>query len=445
MIAKEDFLLEFYSRTALFAKNVLGDAVETDKYLERLRNTKIAITGSREILNSFNGQHMMIMSVNLLSRFCMNIDIIMPSDIKTMIENPLATNRSLSFELAKLGKGINPFNEIRVMEFTTKHYDGVISIGDCSNDIGRTVIINSDGWVSYVNTENNPMPWTSENYNPIGAYVASCIGVAELFKILFARLKQKLPYRYVGSLVFSAFDYGFMHSPLINPCLPKIVSLETIHFVSMGAINSGVLYALCAVPGIRGNVVIIEPQKLDISNLNRYAFSLAKDAVEQASKIEAAVRFIGSRLTVSRTFNESYKTVAKDIGPIDFAVVGVDNVEGRWDVQSNHPKNIICGGTVKDSIRISTHAPAGQGACLKCIDPELLPQGEEPIPTISFVSILAGILMAGEIIKCHIKNYSPYYLNNVLDLSLLDSSLFKFRAMSKSKDCPSHLSLSIQE
>ena len=236
------------------------------------------------------------------------------------------------------------------------------------------------------------MPWASENYNPIGAYVASCIGVAELFKILFAQLKQKLPYRYIGSLVFSAFDYGFMFSPLINPFLPKIVSLEEIHFVSMGAINSGVLYALCAVPGIKGNIVIIEPEKLDFSNLNRYAFSLAKDAAEQIPKIESAERFIGARLKVNKTFKESYKTVAKDIGSMDFAVVGVDNVEGRWDVQGDNPRNLICGGTVMDQIRLSTHKAGKQGACLKCLDPEPLPIGEDPIPTISFVSVLAGVL-----------------------------------------------------
>ena len=432
MISKEKILTEFYSRTGLFAKYSLDYSIETDKYIERLRNVKIAVTGKREILSSFNGQNMLLMSINLLSRFCMNIDLIMPHDIKAIIDVPLLGNNSLSSELVKIVKGINPFNEIGVMESTEKRYDVVIAIGGCSVVLGRTVFINSDGWLSYANTEDNSMQWVSNNHNPIGAYVAACIGVAELFKMIFAQFKQS---RYIGSLVFSAFDYGFKHNAFVNPSLPNEIAMATIHFVSMGAINSGVLYTLCAVPGIRGNVVMIEPDKLDVSNLNRYAFSFAQDASEHLSKIESAIKFIGSRLTIESTFSESYKNVSKTFEQVDFAVVGVDNVEARWDVQSDNPRNIICGGTVIDRIQLSMHKFRRQGACLKCFYPELFPGGEEPIPTISFVSFLAGVLMAGEIIKYHIKDYSSYVLNNVLDLSLLNSSLFTQRYIRQSKDC----------
>jgi molybdopterin/thiamine biosynthesis adenylyltransferase len=108
---------------------------------------------------------------------------------------------------------------------------------------------------------------------------------------------------------------------------------------------------------------------------------------------------------------------------------------GKLTIQKSSPAHIICGGTNEvGELKISRHTNTDDGACLGCIYPKPIPESDEPIPTISFVSVLAGVLLAGEIIKLSIKE-NTYNLNNVLELNLLSSSHFRNIYIPKTDNC----------
>ena len=162
-----NFIEEFFNRTILFSKYSIGSGKDLE-YLNRLRSAEVAITGSKEILQTFNGQHMILMVANLLSRTFFNIDLIIPSDIKTEIRFPFVNENDLSICLENLCRKINPCLKLGSGN-KQKRYDIVVAIGSIKRDLGNTIIINSDGWIAYANAQDNSFCWISENANPIGA------------------------------------------------------------------------------------------------------------------------------------------------------------------------------------------------------------------------------------------------------------------------------------
>lgn len=441
-----NFLEEFYSRTLPFVRYSVGSDDEVD-YLGRLMSIDVAITGSKQILNTLNGQHMLFLTANLLSRLCLSLNIILPSENKIDVKFPFVKGSDISSCLKSFCKSINPCLKINE-KYDRKRFDIVIVIGDCDNDFGRTIHINSDGWIAYIGTEGNSFPWVSNNPNPVGAQAAACIGVGEAFKAIYAPLRSTNSHRTKagGSMVFSTFDYGFNRRSMMNPRLPNHISLGEVHMVSMGAINNAVLYSLCAMPNIEGELLIIEPQRVDISNLNRYILTTAKDALLKRRKVDVAKEFANAHLNVASVYEMKYSDFRKLCNQeIDLAIVGVDNNESRWEIQNDWPKVLLCGGTGMSNIQVSRHNSSG-GACLGCLYPQnTLGDGSQITPTASFVSALSGVLLSAEIIKEKVDNFSGFCISNTLNIDSLNSSYHTVRYMEKSQYCACNCSNAIRK
>ena len=106
------YIREFYSRTIPFVRNSVG-VKDDDVILRKFKSVRVAITGSKEILKTYNGQQMLYMVANLLSRFCLSIDILIPEGIKPIITIPWSNNRELSSSLKEFSLAINPKINIR--------------------------------------------------------------------------------------------------------------------------------------------------------------------------------------------------------------------------------------------------------------------------------------------------------------------------------------------
>lgn len=436
-----NFESEFYSRSCLFARYTVGLGKDQD-YQSVMANAQVAIAGTRGVLVTPNGQYMITMAVNLLARFCKHLALVVPDDIPLAICTPVAYSENLLGCLTGNAREINPLIQLDIVSERRKGlYDAALVIGQYEGELGNTIYINSDGWLAYVDTEGNSFGWASDNPNPIGAYTAACIGVAEIFKALMSKLSERSPVTTAssGSYIFSALDYGFKTTRLINPTLTKVSLLRPIHLISMGAINSALLYTLCSFPRFQCKAFIVEPQTAEVSNLNRYLLLTARDAIQGASKCSVAQKVAQQHLAV-KVYPKSYEDYKSRLqSPIDVALVGVDTDESRWHVQDNLPRVLLCGGTEVYQVRVSQHVnPAGQ-ACLGCVYPKRdmppLPAQPEPVPSISFVSALAGILMAGELIKENSEELQPYALDICLDLDILRMPHFRVTKPQKSEQC----------
>jgi hypothetical protein len=172
-------------------------------------------------------------------------------------------------------------------------------------------------------------------------------------------------------------------------------ALGDVDVISGGAITNAALYALLRIPEITAAIRVIEPETLDLSNLNRYALALA--SMTGSLKTHALASHQTPRIRIAgdtRTFSAATAPLLAPLAPR--LLVGVDHIPSRWAAQQAAPSHWMCvGSSSHDFVLVSAH-PTGS-ACTGCVhtrDDEMT--GD--IPTISFVSFWAGLIQALELL-----------------------------------------------
>ncbi len=168
------------------------------------------------------------------------------------------------------------------------------------------------------------------------------------------------------------------------------MQLGDVDFVSGGAITTAALYCLARVPGLSGRLRVIEPDRLDLSNLNRYGLARRSDC--RQFKVYILTRIETRRLAVTGVRERFDHESAERIGPLSHrVVVGVDDIPSRWAVQRAADSWVGVAGTSHLYSLMTTHRPGEPCAgCAHPRDDDL----DGPIPTISFVSFWAGLIQA---------------------------------------------------
>jgi hypothetical protein len=171
--------------------------------------------------------------------------------------------------------------------------------------------------------------------------------------------------------------------------------LGRVDLVSGGAIVQALLHAVFHVSGIRGVLRVIEPDRLDPTNLNRYLLALLRDVGLFKTQVIAACAPPGIRVieTRERLAAQTLPTLAPLAGQV---VVGTDNLPSRWLAQSARPPWLAVGATSHFLAMSSEHA--GNGGCARCVHPR--DDGVvETIPTASFTSYWAGLMLAARLFR----------------------------------------------
>jgi hypothetical protein len=177
---------------------------------------------------------------------------------------------------------------------------------------------------------------------------------------------------------------------------PFVRQIGAFDCISGGAIVNAILYALARVPGVEGCARVIEPDKADTSNLNRYMLLWRSRVTEDKASDLGAV-LAGSGLTIEPVPKRYEPGQLPLLLPLATAVlVGVDDIPTRWLVQRAGPNWLGVGATTHWSAMASFHSQ-GLG-CAECLHPADDP-GNAPIPTVSFVSFWAGLLTASYFLR----------------------------------------------
>ncbi len=180
----------------------------------------------------------------------------------------------------------------------------------------------------------------------------------------------------------------------LGELFPKLVAgltleLGDIDTISGGAIIHALLFCLLRIPGLHIRMRVIEPQRADLSNVNRYALLRACDEgrlkIEQLTSVATGdVEIEGVPALFTNETREVILPFAERV------VVGVDDVQARWRVAEENPHWLAVGATGNHLAQLTTHVPGSP--CAACAHPVPLPA--QTIPTISFVSFWAGLLQA---------------------------------------------------
>ncbi len=298
VLEREYFYQARDNRTLLFA--------ESD-----YRNKKVLITINDHSLDTFDGQVMLFTAFNLTCRFCSNIDIQCNLSTKTIYLAPKFNQAKISDALIQAGSKIDPYGKFTLVDAPKESYDGVLSIGNSQSAVSNQINIDNDGWLAYLNKPKEQTGKSSLNSNPIGAGVAACLGVCEIFKKLVPANNYC---QQMGSFCFSALDYSLNKPDAENPPLPKEIKLGNIQIIGVGAVGSAVIAFLDFLP-IEGNIELIDNERVDTSNLNRYFIATTDDACRPArAKVDVAESYLSQKKVGLTKFNGLYEDYVEKNG-----------------------------------------------------------------------------------------------------------------------------------
>ena len=330
-------LADFFPRNAVAISQVL-QGFHRDAFVEKLDGIRLAITFGEEAATSRDGRELLDLSVRLAARLYPSL---------TFATVP-AGDRVVN-GLIELAKGINP----NIEASKTGTADVNLSIGMDAPVIDKpTVYAGCDGWLARVGTAGPFM--TSNLGNPFGAGFAACLAAANLFRFHF------LPN---GTTLLDA-DISFPPEAASFPCLAASALTDPLVLVGVGAVGNSAAWALARIPLI-GQIHLVDPQAVELSNLQRYVLCARSD--EGGIKVDIVGREFGAALQ-ALPHQENWASFLQTNGyRWERVLVALDSSHDRRAVQASLPRWIANAWTQVGDLGVSSHSFLGQDSCLACL------------------------------------------------------------------------------
>lgn len=249
----------FFDKTAMAASQILR-GFEDDAFRRRLESCIVCVSFDDSATDSHEGRVSLELTTNLLSRLYPKLQLrALGKNAKNQID-----------ALCVIARSINP-----AIEFSPDTVQPLfcISIGNSTPPVAcPRIFIGSDGWIVKASSER-PMG-SKDSGNPFGAGAAACFGAANAFRYVFS---QQLANADLDShFEVSLIDWEFSPPAPPNPVLNEM-DIQEIHLVGVGAIGNGAIWVLSRVSGLRGVLHLIDNERVELSNLQRYVLAYQND------------------------------------------------------------------------------------------------------------------------------------------------------------------------
>ncbi len=338
-------LATYYRRTATAASQVIGVASER-RFIKALKESSVGIRfGAVDNLRA-EGGHLADFLVRLFAR-------VYP---RLFLTGGRGTDGVLG-ELCDLARDINP--GIDVSEGSSP--SATVVVGDPTYPSGEGIFyVTSQSWLAHLSRRNIPAPGPSRN--PLGAAAAACLAAAAVFNRAF-----------IGQ---TGDDDVTVSTWLANargasrgagaPELSSFMLAPRTVIVGLGGVGNALIWTLSRLPAT-GEVWLVDPEAVDLGNLQRYVLARRKDVGRKKTNLAAsALRSTDIRAHRSATDWDAF--VANNGYDWDDVAVSVDSAAGRRHVQASLPAWIANAWTQATEVGVSVHPDfGGQGACLSCL------------------------------------------------------------------------------
>lgn len=263
--------------------------------------------------------------------------------------------------LAGIAQAVNPAIELK--ERTRGKV--VVEIGMASSRNQRSIRPSAHGWVAKLsfgigdNTVGLP--------NPYSAAVAASFASAEVFRRMFRKHLPRPYQRTSSDFSFSLLDHG----PEAGSTLPLAPhDLGRVVLAGVGAVANPALWAWARHPGITGEMWSVDPDRIDLGNLERYLLAMDEDGDRRPTKVALAERELAQSSIHVYPEEMRLEDFACQMGT-EFSFpticISVDDIEPRRVAQSLLPKLVVNGGTGEGNAGASWHHFDGRNPCLCCV------------------------------------------------------------------------------
>ncbi|WMN12112.1 E2 ligase fold family C protein [Marivirga salinae] len=221
--------------------------------------------------------------------------------------------------------------------------------------------LGSDNWTALFST-TRPQSFAFSK-NPFGASIAACIAASNLFRSVF---EKELKFTIDDNVRFSILDQYYGANFNIKT---ENLDLDEFDLVGIGAIGSATVWALSKLKGLKGRINLIDHEKLDKSNLQRYI--LFNETDENKWKVDVAKKHLNDNKFKPVSYKKKWANYIgedyKGSCTSKMVLVAVDSKEERINIQSSLPQKIINAYTDDSRVGISRHLNFIEDSCLACI------------------------------------------------------------------------------
>jgi hypothetical protein len=375
----------------LIANDVFNKSRGEDPGLERdilvgLRSTTVRIVADDLNLSSHSGQSCVVALAGLIAMMGIRVTLDMPN-VRLLHPQPPLRGSYLVGALEEYATDMVPgavIGEANTID------NPVIVLGSSPFKGANHFTLTGTDWSFELSQRPMGSPWTADI--AIGALAGAAAAAAEAFRAALSRISvtSGLP---LSSQARNFIDFKrVVRVDLGHPLLKTdAVDVGIVDVVSAGAITSAALYCLRRLVNVEGQLRVFDAGIFDLSNLNRYMFGRRSDVGQ--NKVDLLSGYGTSKLMIvgePEMFSDEW---AKEQELLSRTVlVGVDDIPSRWAVQRTGPLWCCVGATSHLWLAlVSTHSDGDP--CAGCAHPTDSDVDGE-IPTISFVSIWAGIFQA---------------------------------------------------
>jgi hypothetical protein len=392
-----DDIYQALARTALLIDlDIFGPGANHRRIIDGLRATSARVIADRANLASPAGQTALVSLCAQLAMMGLQIDLDIPGTCLFTSQPPLHGS-GLASSLLDYSADLLPGGSSR----PSPTPDVTFTVGDTPGP-ADAVRVGGTGWTAAVSWSQPGPRWRGTD--PAGAMAAAAAAATEGLRAAVPRIAEHLERPIPTDPRWHVQPGRHIRLDLRQYQVDGPAALGEVDIISGGAITNAALYALLRIPGVTAVIRVIEPEVLDLPNLNRYA--LARTSMIGAPKSHALASFQTPHIRITGTTGTFNETTAPGLLPLaSRLLVGVDHIPSRWAAQQAAPASWLCvGSSSHDFVLVSTH-PVGS-PCAGCVHTRD-DDNTGDIPTISFVSFWAGLIQALELIT-HAAGRSPH-------------------------------------
>jgi hypothetical protein len=234
-------------------------------------------------------------------------------------------------------------------------------------DDGAVIQATAYGWYAAVDTD--PPAWNTppDTGHPLAWLAAAALGVGEVFRAVFAHELGERGRRHPQPggfhLLTAASELTPDRDETGATSIDQPIDVGTTHLVGAGAIGQAVVYALAAIP-VTGRLVVIDPETITLSNLQRYVLASGDDV--DASKTDLVARALANSDLTVELQSCSWGDAADHLAA-DTVLVALDTARDRIAVAASLPQRVYNAWTQTADLGWSRHEAFGVEPCLACL------------------------------------------------------------------------------
>ena len=171
------------------------------------------------------------------------------------------------------------------------------------------------------------------------------------------------PYKPMGAYRFSLLNLLPSGPDLDHPIQ---IQIPETHLVGVGAVGSAMIYTLAHLDDAIGHIHLIDNERLDDTNLNRYMLARRRDL--GCWKVNTATAALRNTSIRTKSYRVPFNKYVEEYGSlIDLLLTPVDSEQGRRSLAMMLPRRIINAATGGTTVTLSTHGFGDGKACLHCL------------------------------------------------------------------------------